>query len=589
MNNIVKAAFLILLLLAASVIAQPARIIIDENFEDWSTVQPIYQDAIGDQLSGSLDFSDIYILNDEDYLFLNIKVGAEINLQSNNSITLYIDTDENISTGLLVEGIGAELEYTFGSRRGTVRLNGITKNIRHEDIGVIAAPTVTSNTFELSLNRNTDIPGLGILFSSPVIKVVLKDNGSGRDKLPDESGGIEYNFNSIMPEYSHSYSVKKSDGDLRVMTYNVEFDGLFDPSNIPHFTRIFKAAEPDIIIFEEIYNKSSQQTADLIETMIPSNDGEHWFNSKQGNDIIVVSKFPVTASSAIDGNGAFLLDLTSRYDSELLVVGAHPPCCDNDFQRQQEIDSIMAFVRNSKNGIGEIPITEGTPILIAGDMNLVGLARQLNTFITGDIFNESQYGPDFNPDWDGGNFEDAKPKVTNSPHVFTWYDEGNFGPGRLDFIFYSGSVMELTNSYTMFTNSMDEDTLTAYNLNKFDATSASDHLPVVADFTFPGITSASINTIIPNEFRLMQNYPNPFNPKTTIEFSLPNSKKGDSFLTKMNVYDILGNEVAQLINQSLSPGNHKINFNIKNLSTGIYIYQLLYDDYSASKKMIVLK
>ena len=78
------------------------------------------------------------------------------------------------------------------------------------------------------------------------------------------------------------------------------------------------------------------------------------------------------------GNGAFLMDLSSKYIGELLIVGAHPPCCDNDNTRQREIDAIMAFVRNSKNGTGPIPISNEIPILITYDMNLVEIASALS-------------------------------------------------------------------------------------------------------------------------------------------------------------------------------------------------------------------
>jgi endonuclease/exonuclease/phosphatase family metal-dependent hydrolase len=566
------------------------RIIIDEDFTDWEIVEPVYQDLIGDQNSGDVDFGKLNVLNDNDYLFIYFEVGGEINLQSNNSITIYLDTDNNSSTGLLVEGIGAELEYTFGSRSGFVRLSGLSIEISHSDIGIIAAPTVTSGNFELAINRNTSFTGQGQLFSSSTIKIVIKDNGAGGDKIPNEEGGAEFNFESIMPEYAHEYSIKKNENKLRIMTYNVEFDGLFEPNNIPHFTRIFKATEPDIIVFEEIYNKSSQQTADQVESMLPSGQNEQWYNASEGNDIIVVSRFPIIASEPIDGNGAFLLNLNPNFETELLIIGAHPPCCANDNSRQREIDAIMAFVRDSKSGTSPIPISSETPIIITGDMNLVGYAQQLNTFLTGDIVNESSFGPDFNPDWDGSNFEDAKPFVTNSPFVFTWYNEGSdFGPGRLDFFIYSGSVLELNNSYTLFTNHLPADTLSTYGLVNIDATSASDHLPVVADFSMPDVTLIyeSENSI--NDFFLDQNYPNPFNSKTTIAFSVPTLTGGNLQQTILKVYDILGNEVKLLLDRGLSGGTYKINFDLEDLSSGVYIYRLVSGNFSSSKKMIVLK
>jgi len=97
-----------------------------------------------------------------------------------------------------------------------------------------------------------------------------------------------------------------------------------------------------------------------------------------------------------------------------------------------------------------------------------------------------------------------------------------------------------------------------------------------------------INNEIPKEFKLLQNYPNPFNPSTKISFSLNNTGE-----VKLKIYDILGNEVAELLNGYLIAGNYEIEFNPMqkglNLSSGIYVYQLSCNGISISKKMILEK
>ena len=95
--------------------------------------------------------------------------------------------------------------------------------------------------------------------------------------------------------------------------------------------------------------------------------------------------------------------------------------------------------------------------------------------------------------------------------------------------------------------------------------------------------------ILPQKFHLSQNYPNPFNPTTTISFSLPT--RSDVTLT---VYNILGQEVAEIVNQSLPAGEHQIDWDGKDangssVSTGIYLYRLVTDDFVESKKMVLLK
>ena len=90
--------------------------------------------------------------------------------------------------------------------------------------------------------------------------------------------------------------------------------------------------------------------------------------------------------------------------------------------------------------------------------------------------------------------------------------------------------------------------------------------------------------LTPAVYSLEQNYPNPFNPLTTISFSIPSSG-----FTSIKVYDILGNEVATLVNEEKAAGNYEVNFNASNLSSGVYLYRLQAKDFTELKKMILLR
>ena len=89
---------------------------------------------------------------------------------------------------------------------------------------------------------------------------------------------------------------------------------------------------------------------------------------------------------------------------------------------------------------------------------------------------------------------------------------------------------------------------------------------------------------IPSEFVLYQNYPNPFNPSTTISFSIPRY----SHVT-IKVFDLLGREIQDLANDYFSPGTYKVEFNERNLSSGIYFYQLITSKTTRTLKMILQK
>ncbi|NWF50250.1 MAG: family 10 glycosylhydrolase [Ignavibacteriaceae bacterium] len=89
---------------------------------------------------------------------------------------------------------------------------------------------------------------------------------------------------------------------------------------------------------------------------------------------------------------------------------------------------------------------------------------------------------------------------------------------------------------------------------------------------------------IPESYNLEQNYPNPFNPSTRIRFSIP-----ESGLVKLKVYNLLGQEVTELFNGFMRAGTHSINFDASDFASGIYFYQLNVNNFTSTKKMILLK
>jgi uncharacterized delta-60 repeat protein len=89
---------------------------------------------------------------------------------------------------------------------------------------------------------------------------------------------------------------------------------------------------------------------------------------------------------------------------------------------------------------------------------------------------------------------------------------------------------------------------------------------------------------IPKEFALSQNYPNPFNPVTNIKFALPTSS-----FAKLVVFDVLGREVANLVNEQLKPGIYEVDFDGTNFPSGVYFYKLTSENFSQTRKMILVK
>jgi hypothetical protein len=88
----------------------------------------------------------------------------------------------------------------------------------------------------------------------------------------------------------------------------------------------------------------------------------------------------------------------------------------------------------------------------------------------------------------------------------------------------------------------------------------------------------------PIEYALEQNYPNPFNPSTLIRFSIP-----EQGLVNIKVFNLLGEEIATLLNGELSRGNYEVNFDGAKLSSGVYFYTITANNFVATKKMMLIK
>ena len=469
--------------------SQAARIWMDGNFSDWDDIPILYQDQTGDQQYGNIDFGVLKAANDDRFLYIYIEIGEELNLQDDNEITLYLDTDNNASTGIPINGIGAEVKWVFGNRQGVYTSR---YTIYHQYIGLVTAPTVTSDRFEITIDRTLSLFGQQ-LFPLNSFRIAFHDDGPGNDYLPNIGDIVSYSFdNSTLPPIDPISLKKTASSDFRAMTYNVLSSHIFEPQYFDNFDRILSAIDPEIIAFEEIYYHTANDVRQLVESMLPSGAGEQWYcQGIYGDDIYAVSRFPITASYELNKSAAFLIDLNSQVDSDFLFIVAHLSFGDYNEDRQLEIDELMAFIRDAKEPGGVLTLEEYTPILITGDLNLVGDAQQLETLITGDIINP-QFGPDFSPDWDGSDFGDLCARLTDLPMFYTWYSAtSSYYPGRLDFMIYSDYVLNSEHKFVMFTPEMLADSLSAYGLYADDVTDASDHVPLVPDFTVtqPGLTS----------------------------------------------------------------------------------------------------
>ncbi len=477
--------------------SHPARIYVDGERDDWAEVPVRHTDPPDD--GEGVDLERVSVAHDGEYLFLRIELGEAVNLQEDNDLTLYLDTDDNPSTGQSALGVGAELAWTFGERSGRVIRDGDTKEVTHAALGFTSLPTVTSETFEVAFDRSATPTDDGSLFEGDSLRVGLSVDG---DRLPDADGGLGYVLSDADRPLDAPSIDTPTASALRMLSYNSvnDFDrgrsAIFLDERQPSFRRIFDATDPGIIAFQEVYDQTASQVATVADEALGL--PENWDWAKQGQDLVLGSRYPILDTHTIPGyennvSGAFLLDADDALGTDLLVVNMHPPCCNygpddgepsRNEQRQRVVDGVVAFLRKVQQGEGPFDVPSGTPIVVLGDMNFVGDAQQPRTLRTGDIVHTGRYGPPAAPDWNGTPLLDTKPRQAASPLHTTWIASGSsFPPGRLDYAFVTDSVLEVVHEFVLHTPALPADVRSAHGLRADDTPTASDHLPVVIDVT----------------------------------------------------------------------------------------------------------
>jgi hypothetical protein len=107
----------------------------------------------------------------------------------------------------------------------------------------------------------------------------------------------------------------------------------------------------------------------------------------------------------------------------------------------------------------------------------------------------------------------------------------------------------------------------------------------IASMIFSLVTAADNPAgSLPLAFLLGQNHPNPFNPETTIDFQIPASGR-----VKLSVFDMLGREVATLVDEELEPGDHTVRFDARRLASGVYLYRLAAGAFTQTRTMLLMK
>ena len=551
-------------------------IFMDGRFNDWSAVLLAAEDESGDGGASGIDFGRVWVANDGRHLFLRVQLGSEIVMQEDNDLTLYVDTDDDAGTGTQLAGMGADLVWSFGDRDGSYA----GSSIFWDDVGVISAPSFGSDEFEISLLRDA-APGGTALFPSSTIRLAFRDASSGGDWVPSASH-VTYAFDDADPLDPPVIGLDRDDpGYVRVVTYNVLWDGLWDRPD--EHERMIQAIQPDIVAYQEIGNHTGNETRQWVENAL----GGAW-NVDWSGELQLLTPYPILGGwNTGEGRArATLVDLPATFDHDLLVINVHLKCCSNgDALRQEQIDDVMSFVRDGLTSGGTYTLAPDTPIMIVGDTNMYGDPRQVETLLTGDILDNGTYGPDFAPDWDGGNLDALISRHPAVRQSFTWYNEfSSYQPSHIDRVTVTGSVLNVAKSYVLHTPLIPPAALAGAGLLADDSVEASDHAPHVVDLSPTAIVATADPGAVAGVRHLLAS-PSPFRSRTQLHFTLARAD-----VVHAAIFDASGRLVADLGERRLPAGPHVLRWQVPpGPSAGTYFARVRSGDGVQTARLVVLR
>jgi hypothetical protein len=136
---------------------------------------------------------------------------------------------------------------------------------------------------------------------------------------------------------------------------------------------------------------------------------------------------------------------------------------------------------------------------------------------------------------------------------------------------------------------VDENTVNTISRRTSSDKNAADSTFIVAVSSEPFLGIEPISNFIAKVFSLKQNFPNPFNPVTNIRFDIPANVKGQRSNVKIIIYDITGKEIEVLVDEAVRAGQYEIKWDGANYPSGVYFYTIIANDYSQTRKMVLVK
>ena len=474
---------ILLLLVVTRTDAQ--SLLIDGDPKDWKSLAVESKQSFVDTNHQS-PFQEMNLVHDANFLYLQFKLKDNIALTESNSenaqIYLYLDIDGNTKTGYQEGiGIGAELGINFPQKVAYWN-KGEGDKFNLDPLNIRVQPTVTSSDFEIAIPRQLPVPGREPVEIGDTIGVQLKDDVS-QTLFPSSSEGAHYAFQGKgLPDPKTRPIPKETDSTFRMVTYNVLDNGLLDSNRQPYFKKIFQTLKPEIITLNECWDIKAQEARAFFQETLPLSGNQKWYATKKDEGNITLARYPITASWSIHEDHrltANLIDLPEKaiLPHQVLVINGHLSCCDQVEKRKAQANAFLDFVQEAQRE----HLTGNVPIVLSGDLNLVGEQATLNLLKNGTGH--------FQPDWDFTGLVSAKGKQIDSRMTFTWENpESEWPAGKLDYMIYSDAFLKAARSLTLNSQNIPESMLAKWPITDSSTRLASDHLPLVTDFKLSPFT-----------------------------------------------------------------------------------------------------
>lgn len=386
---------------------------------------------------------------------------------------------------------------------------------------------------------------------------------------------------------------------LTICTYNLlNYDT--NTSRDSYFRTVIRHIQPDVLVVQEITSQAAVDNFfnNVVNTISPGEFARGTFINGPDTDNAIyfrTSKFTFVANTPIrtalrDINEFKLYSISA--DDTLRLYSVHLKASSgstNEALRAAEVDSLRRVTNVLPNGkyfmvLGDFNIYHSAESAYQKllQVNATDDGRFLDALNMTGTWNNSAYAAYHTQSPRTRGFGGGSTGGMDDRFDMILYSRAISEPGRIQYLM--GSLTPVGNDGLHFNDSINRLPNFAVPDSVANALHySSDHLPVSARFVFTDPSVSVPVADVPADFVLYQNYPNPFNPSTTISFTI-----GRIGSVSLKIYDVLGREVAMLVDGTLDAGRHDVRWEA-NVAGGVYVYRLIAEGAVSVRRMVLVR